>query len=715
MVLQSLEKNQLYCKPSKCQFGATEILFLGHRVSGFSIGPDSEKVKAVADWPVPRSVSDVRKFLGFANYFRRFIDHYSSISRSLEEATGKNTRFVWNESRQHAFEQLKKALMQAPVLSLANVDQPFRIHTDASDFAVAGVLLQEVNSCWCPVAYASRSLSPAERNYTASERETVAVIYALQTWRMYLFKHFDLFTDNMGVVYLRTKPNLTRREARWVELLADYDFTCHHQSGKTNVADALSRRPDYDCQINALEYSLDVNSELAQSISAGYVNDPDLSPVIQRLNTSREDTLHDRYTWNSRTQQLYLTSSGQRRLCIPKGPIRPKLMQDHHDCLIAGHQGRDRTYLKLSRHFYWPGMSRSIQQFVKTCDRCQRVKGSRVKAALLQSLPVPEQPWWDISMDFIMGLPLTARGNSAILTFVDRLTKQVHLIPTNIQVDAKETARIYIDRIFSLHGLSKSIVCDRDPRFISAFFQELFTTLGTNIKMSTAHHPQTDGQTERMNRIVEDVLRIFVNHRQDNWDQLLPLCEFSMNDSSQASTDQTPFFLNYGQHPLTPSSFLNLSSSSVNASSSTWLQARLDAIKIARDTLTAAQARQALYADRCSSEDKFKVNDQVLVHRDFLLTCESKDSQPDKFRLKWYGPFVITQQVAPNAFRLQLPHTIKSHPVFNVAALKLYHANQIPGRTVAAPPSVTDMQGFTRYIVEEILSHRSGRDALTFL
>ena len=173
--------------------------------------------------------------------------------------------------------------------------------------------------------------------------------------------------------------------------------------------------------------------------------------------------------------------------------------------------------------------------------------------------------------------------------------------------------------------------------------------------------------------------------------------------------------MNYGQHPLTPSSFLNLSSSSVNASSSTWLQARLDAIKMARYTLTAAQARQALYADRCSSEDKFKVNDQVLVHRDFLLTCESKDRQSDKLRLKWYGPFVITQQVAPNAFRLQLPHTIKSHPVFNVAALKLYHANQIPGRTVAAPPSVTDMQGFTRYIVEEILSHRSGRGRIDFL
>lgn len=274
IVLEALKENQLYCKPSKCQFGAKELLFLGHRVSGSSIAPDPEKLKAVVDWPIPSSVPDVRKFLGFANYFRRFIDHYSFISRPLEEMTGKGAHFEWNEARQCAFEQLKRALLQAPVLRLANVDLPFRVDTDASDFAIAGVLLQQASDnkygdALFPVAYASRKLSPAERNYTAAERETLAVIYALQTWRLYLFKHFDLYTDNMGVVYLRTKPSITRREARWVEFLADYDFTIHHQSGKTNVADPLSRRPDYDCQINALEFSLDVNDELAKSIADG--------------------------------------------------------------------------------------------------------------------------------------------------------------------------------------------------------------------------------------------------------------------------------------------------------------------------------------------------------------------------------------------------------------------------------------------------------------
>ena len=285
-------------------------------------------------------------------------------------------------------------------------------------------------------------------------------------------------------------------------------------------------------------------------------------------------------------------------------------------------------------------------------------------------------------------------------------------------MDAREAAQLYINRIFSLHGLSKTIICDRDPRFTSVFFQEVFATLGTSIIMSTANHPQTDGQTEHMNRIVEDTLRSFINHRQDNWDQLLPLCGFAINDSSQASTEHAPFFLNYGQHPLTPSSLLNGSGPSPPESDngpSPWVRTRLDAIKIAHDILTAAQARLALYADQGRTVGKFRVGDEVLVHRDFLLTPEVRDRQSDKLRLRWYGPFRITQQVAQNAFRLSLPHKFKAHPVFNITALKLYNANKIQGRIDPTPSPVTDIQGFTRYIVEDILSHRTRRGSLQFL
>ena len=225
-----------------------------------------------------------------------------------------------------------------------------------------------------------------------------------------------------------------------------------------------------------------------------------------------------RYLWNSTERRLYLITANNACLCIPQGPVRLQLLKEDHECLTAGHPGRDRTYLELSRYFYWPGMSKSVKAFVKSCDRCQQMKGGQTKAGLLQSFPVPEQPWADISMDFIMVLPLTCRGHSAILTFVDRLAKHVHLVPTTVHVDSRETARLYVDHVFVAHVLSKTIVCDRDPRCTSTYFKEVFNILGVELKMSTANHPQTDGSTERVNRIVEDTLRAFVNHRQNDWD-----------------------------------------------------------------------------------------------------------------------------------------------------------------------------------------------------
>ena len=195
-IFTALREQQLYCKPSKCLFGATETLYLGHVITGSTIAPDPQKLEAVKEWPVPKSVSDVRSFLGFANFFRRFVPHYADIARHLDEVTGRNAHFSWNSERQHSFELLKEALLNPPVLQLANTSQPFQVHTDASDLAIGAVLLQEDEQGQHPVAYASRKLTAAERNYTITERETLAVVYALSTWKLYLYKHLDVFTDN---------------------------------------------------------------------------------------------------------------------------------------------------------------------------------------------------------------------------------------------------------------------------------------------------------------------------------------------------------------------------------------------------------------------------------------------------------------------------------------------------------------------------------------
>ena len=295
---------------------------------------------------------------------------------------------------------------------------------------------------------------------------------------------------------------------------------------------------------------------------------------------------------------------------------------------------------------------------------------------------------------------------------MDRLTKCVHLVPTVSTVDAEASVDLYIQNVFRLHGLSSSIVCDRDPRFTSAFFQDLFKKLGTKLSFSTANHPQTDGQSERVNRIIGDVLRAFTNHKQDDWDLLLPFCELSINNSEQSSTCETPFFLNYGLHPRAPADFLSPSS---GGPSHDWLQAQAESLRMAQDAIVAAQARQAFYADQKKTPEDLSVGDSVMVHREFLLTPEARSRPSHKLQLQWYGPFKVLQRVGPNAYRLELPHTVRCHPVFNVSALKKYHQNSIAGRVQSPPPTITDLDGHERFIVDSVLDHRVCRGQLQFL
>ena len=233
-VLTALKEQSLFCNFIKCEFALSSIKFLGHIVSGTSLKPDPEKLTVVQNWKTPTSVTEVRQFLGFTNYFRRFIDHYSFIARPLEELTGKYARFSWSKQCHDAFAHLKESLTSAPVLRLPDVEREFRLITDASDSAVAGVLLQQDDDKeWHPVAYTSRRLRPEERNYHANERETLAVLHALRVWRTYLFKHFQLLTDNQAVTYLLSKKHLSGREARWLDTLANFDMSITISLGRT--------------------------------------------------------------------------------------------------------------------------------------------------------------------------------------------------------------------------------------------------------------------------------------------------------------------------------------------------------------------------------------------------------------------------------------------------------------------------------------------------
>ena len=241
-------------------------------------------------------------------------------------------------------------------------------------------------------------------------------------------------------------------------------------------------------------------------------------------------------------------------LAIPNDKdLKMKILTKYHDTLIAGHVGIDKTYANISKQFYWPKMNKNIHKYITSCEACQRNKSSNQQpSGLLQPLAIPENKWEHVTMDFIVQLPKTKQGYDSIIVFVDKLTKRAHFIPTYTTATAPDIAKIFFDVIFKLHGLPKTIISDRDAKFTSRFWKSLFQQMGTKLAMSTAFHPQSDGQTERLNRTLEEMLRIFITYKQDKWDEHLSSAEFAYNNSKQASIRFTLFELDCRQAPNMP-------------------------------------------------------------------------------------------------------------------------------------------------------------------
>jgi hypothetical protein len=338
-----------------------------------------------------------------------------------------------------------------------------------------------------------------------------------------------------------------------------------------------SRRPDYDSQ--SPESSVDevcrscshesanaltrVQSPLPDEIRRGYSNDSNCKQLLayfsdpsdkayNALPSQLSSRLH-RYSQRNGMLYYAVDPADPPRVVVPLDEeLRTRILYEFHDSPIGGHLGREKTFLAISRDFYWPHMYKWVRKYVRTCDMCQRVKPSPSRQAPLHSLPVPQDNWQSISMDFIFGYPPDDDNNTGIVVFVDRLSKMVHLAAVPDSVTAEDTARIFLDTIFRHHGMPCEIVSDRDPRFTSRFWRAVFQLVGTKLSMSTAAHPETDGQTERVNRVLEDVLNSFV-HSVHGWSSFLPLAEFALNNAVHASTGHSPFCLNYARHPRVPS------------------------------------------------------------------------------------------------------------------------------------------------------------------
>jgi hypothetical protein len=568
-VLSVMRKYKLYANIKKCIFGAPEIPVLGCFVGRNGVRADPEKIKAIVDWPVPQNVKELRQWLGIANYLHKYTKNYADIVRPLSALLRKDEAWIWTPERDDAFNNIKKSLTQAPILALPNHEKPFHVVCDASDFAIGCALLQyDDEGKERVISYQSRQLRPPERNYPVHDKELLAMKFALVKFRIYLLgsKPFTVYTDHASLRTAIKSPHLSQRMARWLSFFAEYNFNVEYKPGKLNfIGDGLSRRPDLDfktktsSEVNAITC---VRSSLMDDIKTSYEKDITCNTLLKYFNSDCKDTskldskslsrLH-RFSFSEGLIYYSIDHADDPRILVPNDVnLKEQILYEYHDSPISGHLGREKTFLAVSRDFYWPHLYKWVRKYVRTCEICQRVKPSGSNKAPLLSLPIARDCWRSISMDFTFGYPKDKQGRTGILVFVDRFSKMVHLVPVTPSVTAEETASIFLDTVFRLHGMPESIVSDRDPRFHAAFWRSLFQQCGTQLLMSTAAHPESDGQTERVNRVLGDILRSYATTIYKDWSKFLPMAEFAINNSVHVSHGYTPFYVNTLAHPRVP-------------------------------------------------------------------------------------------------------------------------------------------------------------------
>lgn len=665
LVFQRIREANLKLSPNKCYFFKDKVKYCGHVVSEAGVETDPEKVTKVSQWPIPTSPEDVRRFIGFVGYYRRFIRNFSQIARPLTKLmpspTKKNGRrkpkvqeqWEWKEEQETAFNRLKELVTTAPVLAYPDYTKPFELHTDASSLGLGAVLYQMINGETRVIQFGSRGLTKSEENYPAHKLEFLALKWAIvDKFHDYLYGHqFKVMTDNNPLTYVLTTAKLDATGHRWLAALAAYEFEILYRPGKSNAdADAMSRLPigiDKD-SVKAIcnsiqpllvdtvaitpeavdiagidmhtDVSKDIDWELAQS------SDPELQLWIKLVKSGQRPKKgqvpsspiqrqyeHLKLINNVLHRKIIIDGEERYQLVLPTKHVPVVLGLLHDD---MGHPGRDRTVSLVRDRFYWPGMTKDIENWVQHCERCLKRKKTSDTAPLVNIQST--YPLELICIDYL-SLEPSKGGHQDILVVTDHFTRYAQAYPTKNQT-ARTTAETLLNSFIANYGFPSCIHSDQGPAFESKLIKELCKLTGIKKSRTTPYHPMGNGMTERFNRTLLGMLGTLDPDKKTDWKAHVSSLVHAYNCTRHEATGQSPHFLMFGREPKLPVDIaFGLTTEKELKSQSKYihdLKERLvRAYKLATEAAERARTKQKEHYDLKSRGAKVEPGDRVLVKK----------------------------------------------------------------------------------------------------
>ena len=721
-VVKILQKEKLHINLLKSQFFKKEVVWVGHKLisnekNEILIAPRDQNCEIIRNFPIPTSKRKLQQFLGHLTYISPFLPGYHLLTAPLYEILKESntSKFIWTEEATESFEALKKLEENQLALHAFNPKLKTKLTTDASEVAVGAVLWQESEDIWHPVFYRSYTFSSVQKRWNTKDKELYAIKMAVEKLRFYItaVQSVIIETDHKNLVSFFKREELTAKQARWLEDLVGYNLTIQYLPGKNNqIADYLSRWPTYtksgipplpneEAYLNHI--TITPHQKWINKLIESYEDDEYCAKIIDKLSDNKYNDFYRAHD----TNYLYYKN----RLVIPQKYIQQVLDDFHSNCL-SGHPGINRMQKWLSKHFYFPRMYPIIEEYVKSCETCNRVNPPNRTLGLMQQPTIPVTRWSHISMDIVSGFTSTSfqgREVDSALVVLDIFSNRVHFYPISNKFSGVDISKYLLEIYYPLHGIPEVITSDRGPQFTAEIFMNLCTALQCSQNLCITNHHQSNGKVERMIRSLQHYLRSIVTENKD-WAYYIPAAEFTLNSTpSMALGGLSPFEVDIGyipHSPLTLSYQLSDKGRIIDEISENFEKYEITARAATNLIFETNKAK----FDSNKKEGELEEGDDVYILQDALAKPGDAHNKNlvQAFRSKYVGPYKVSKKINSVNYELELPSSSKRNSPFHISQLKKQSA--LPKALFTAPKVINPLyeykDGSVETEIEELISHR---------